>query len=88
MHSHLYDNTCTCCVYVCARLSPSLSLSLCVCALVLCVCVWCDRQVMRVLEEPTAAAIAYGLHQKPNVHHILVYDFGGGKRESVCVLDG
>jgi len=35
-------------------------------------------QVMRVLEEPTAAAIAYGLHQKPNVHHILVYDFGGG----------
>jgi len=33
---------------------------------------------MRVLEEPTAAAIAYGLHQKPNVHHILVYDFGGG----------
>lgn len=36
------------------------------------------QQVMRVLEEPTAAAIAYGLHQKPNVHHILVYDFGGG----------
>ncbi|GAB5036602.1 molecular chaperone [Nannochloropsis oceanica] len=35
-------------------------------------------KVMRVLEEPTAAAIAYGLHQKPNVHHILVYDFGGG----------
>jgi Ethanolamine utilization protein EutJ (predicted chaperonin) len=33
---------------------------------------------MRVLEEPTAAAIAYGLHQKPDVHHILVYDFGGG----------
>lgn len=33
---------------------------------------------MRVLEEPTAAAIAYGLHQKPNVHHIMVYDFGGG----------
>jgi len=35
-------------------------------------------KVMRVLEEPTAAAIAYGLHQKPNVHHIMVYDFGGG----------
>ncbi|TFJ83252.1 hypothetical protein NSK_005414 [Nannochloropsis salina CCMP1776] len=35
-------------------------------------------KVMRVLEEPTAAAIAYGLHQKPDVHHILVYDFGGG----------
>jgi Ethanolamine utilization protein EutJ (predicted chaperonin) len=35
-------------------------------------------QVTRVLDEPTAAAIAYGLHQKPNVHHIIVYDFGGG----------
>ena len=35
-------------------------------------------KVMRVLEEPTAAALAYGLHKKPNVHHILVYDFGGG----------
>lgn len=31
-------------------------------------------QVTRVLEEPTAAAIAYGLHQKPNVHHIMVRD--------------
>mmetsp|Transcript_44553 Transcript_44553/g.69668 ORF Transcript_44553/g.69668 Transcript_44553/m.69668 type:complete len:438 (-) Transcript_44553:530-1843(-) len=35
-------------------------------------------RVMRVLEEPTAAALAYGLHRKPDVHHILVYDFGGG----------
>ena len=32
----------------------------------------------RVLEEPTAAALAYGLHRRPDVHHILVYDFGGG----------
>jgi molecular chaperone DnaK (HSP70) len=31
-----------------------------------------------VLEEPTAAAVAYDLHKKPHVHHILVYDFGGG----------
>ncbi len=31
-----------------------------------------------MLEEPTAAAIAYDLHKKKNVHHILVYDFGGG----------
>lgn len=34
--------------------------------------------VARVLEEPTAAALAYGLHRKPGVDHILVYDFGGG----------
>jgi molecular chaperone DnaK (HSP70) len=35
-------------------------------------------KVIRVLEEPTAAAIAYDLHKKPDVHHIIVYDFGGG----------
>jgi len=34
--------------------------------------------VQRVLEEPTAAALAYGLHKKPGVEHVLVYDFGGG----------
>jgi molecular chaperone DnaK (HSP70) len=30
------------------------------------------------MEEPTAAAVAYDLHKKKSVHHILVYDFGGG----------
>lgn len=35
-------------------------------------------KVIRVIEEPTAAAVAYKLHKKSNVHHILVYDFGGG----------
>lgn len=35
-------------------------------------------KVVRVIEEPTAAAVAYNLHKKPNIHHILVYDFGGG----------
>lgn len=34
--------------------------------------------VSRVLEEPTAAAIAYGLHQDPTVNFVLVFDFGGG----------
>ena len=29
-------------------------------------------------QEPTAAALAYGLDKKPNVNYILVYDFGGG----------
>jgi molecular chaperone DnaK (HSP70) len=35
-------------------------------------------QIQRILQEPTAAALAYGLHLKPNVEKILVYDFGGG----------
>lgn len=35
-------------------------------------------KVVRVIEEPTAAAVAYNLHKKLNIHHILVYDFGGG----------
>ena len=35
-------------------------------------------KVARVLEEPTAAAVAYQLHKKRDVQHILVYDFGGG----------
>uniref|UniRef100_A0A7S3P394 Uncharacterized protein n=1 Tax=Amphora coffeiformis TaxID=265554 RepID=A0A7S3P394_9STRA len=35
-------------------------------------------QVARVVEEPTAAALAYGLHRKAGVDYILVYDFGGG----------
>ena len=35
-------------------------------------------KVVRVIEEPTAAAVAYKLHKKSNIHHILVYDFGGG----------
>lgn len=35
-------------------------------------------KVVRVLEEPTAAAIAYELHKNSLIRHILVYDFGGG----------
>lgn len=35
-------------------------------------------EVSRMLEEPTAAAIAYGLHQDPNVSFLMVFDFGGG----------
>ena len=35
-------------------------------------------KVARVMEEPTAAAVAYQLHKKRDIHHILVYDFGGG----------
>ncbi|CAK4669411.1 hypothetical protein AeMF1_004808 [Aphanomyces euteiches] len=35
-------------------------------------------KVSNVLVEPTAAALAYGLHTKPNVQYVLVFDFGGG----------
>jgi len=35
-------------------------------------------EVLRTIYEPTAAAMAYGLHNKENVEKILVYDFGGG----------
>lgn len=35
-------------------------------------------KVARVMPEPVAAACAYGLQKKPNISHILVYDFGGG----------
>ncbi len=35
-------------------------------------------KVARILEEPVAAALAYGLQKKENVDFILVYDFGGG----------
>ena len=35
-------------------------------------------KVARILEEPTAAALAYGLDKKDGVNYIMVYDFGGG----------
>jgi len=34
--------------------------------------------VLRVINEPTAAAIAYGMDQKGNEQSILVFDLGGG----------
>jgi len=35
-------------------------------------------KVERLINEPTAAAIAYGLHQKEKDHSFLVFDLGGG----------
>ena len=35
-------------------------------------------KVMRVINEPTAAALAYGLHKKNGTNNVLVVDFGGG----------
>ncbi len=34
--------------------------------------------VLRIINEPTAAALAYGLNKQDKEHNILVYDFGGG----------
>lgn len=35
-------------------------------------------EVMRIINEPTAAAMAYGLHKREDVTNIVVVDFGGG----------
>jgi molecular chaperone DnaK (HSP70) len=46
-------------------------------------------KVMRVLEEPTAAAIAYNLHKGTTVRHVLVYDIGGGTLDtSLLFMNG
>jgi endoplasmic reticulum chaperone BiP len=35
-------------------------------------------EVLRIINEPTAAAIAYGLNKKAGESQIIVYDLGGG----------
>jgi molecular chaperone DnaK len=35
-------------------------------------------KVMRIINEPTAAALAYGLDKKAQIKKIAVYDLGGG----------
>jgi molecular chaperone DnaK (HSP70) len=35
-------------------------------------------EVLRIINEPTAAALAYGLHRAGRVGTVLVYDLGGG----------
>jgi len=45
--------------------------------------------VLRIINEPTAAAIAYGLGEKGGEKNILVYDLGGGTFDvSVLTIDG
>ena len=41
-------------------------------------------RLVRLLEEPVAAAIAYGLHEKGGERTVLVYDMGGGTLD--CAL--
>jgi stress 70 chaperone-associated protein len=45
--------------------------------------------VWRVISEPTAAALAYGLHKKTGVTFVIVVDLGGGTMDvSVLMLQG
>ena len=44
--------------------------------------------VVRILNEPTAAAIAYGLDKKSGEQNILVFDLGGGTFDvSILTID-
>ena len=38
----------------------------------------CGMNILRIINEPTAAAIAYGLDQKSGEKNVLIYDMGGG----------
>jgi len=45
-------------------------------------------EIMRIINEPTAASLAYGLH-KQDVHSVLVWDLGGGTFDvSILELGG
>jgi len=45
--------------------------------------------VVRILNEPTAAAIAYGLDKKDQAMNVLVFDLGGGTFDtSLLAIDG
>ena len=47
---------------------------------------WLRLRVERIISEPTAAAIAYGLYEKKENTRFLVFDLGGGTLD-VSVLE-
>lgn len=45
--------------------------------------------IFRVINEPTAAALAYGLHRKEGVEYVMVVDLGGGTLDvSLLLIQG
>jgi heat shock protein 1/8 len=50
----------------------------------------CGLNVLRIINEPTAAAIAYGLDKKMDEKMILIFDLGGGTFDVslLCIDDG
>ena len=42
-------------------------------------------KVLRVINEPSAAALAYGLHKKAGVSTVLVVNLGGGTLDASLV---
>jgi len=40
--------------------------------------------ILRVIDEPTAAAIAYGLHRVSDGWNVLILDLSGGPRTLRC----